>query len=232
MREKRPDSCRWDGRAFTLIELLVVISVIAVLVGLLLPALSSARDVARSSVCLSNLRQAFLAIRLYADEHDGIGPAIGQPYGSRPNWGLEVQARVGRSGSTSSELYDVESVLVCPATEAQREVPMTRTYAMNATGHAGVSGDVGDYDEAGSYLHLDRIVAASRTPLLLDSSEAAGVTPSGRTTSVIDFRNPEHVPQRVGLVHAGGEGFNRLMVDGSAGSGRLPVPDHWLEPLP
>ncbi len=62
------------NRAFTLIELLVVIGIIAVLAGLLLPALARAKGTARKSACISNLRQLGLTWRLYLDDHEGRFP--------------------------------------------------------------------------------------------------------------------------------------------------------------
>jgi prepilin-type N-terminal cleavage/methylation domain-containing protein len=61
-------------RAFTLIELLVVISIIALLVAILLPALRKARAAALQVKCMSNLRQNGVAFRAYADEFRGMLP--------------------------------------------------------------------------------------------------------------------------------------------------------------
>ena len=58
--------------AFTLIELLVVISIIALLIGILLPVLGSARDASRSAVCLVNQRSIAQAGLMYANDNDGI----------------------------------------------------------------------------------------------------------------------------------------------------------------
>ena len=61
--------------AFTLIELLVVMAVLAILAALLLPAFGRAKEQARITQCLSNLRQIGLAIKMYADEHGSTFPS-------------------------------------------------------------------------------------------------------------------------------------------------------------
>src|SRR5688500_20156930 len=81
---------QWSGpmrrRAFTLVELLVVIGIIAVLIGILLPTLTRARESARNAQCLSNLRQLGLGCMMYMKQHNGVPPPVRLiPRGASPS---------------------------------------------------------------------------------------------------------------------------------------------------
>jgi prepilin-type N-terminal cleavage/methylation domain-containing protein len=89
-------------RAFTIVELLVVISIIALLLSLLLPSLSKAREIAERARCLANLRQAGVALQTYANENRDF-PANPDPDMwnlslAEPTWDL---GRGGCSGLTT-----------------------------------------------------------------------------------------------------------------------------------
>ncbi|MEM6749308.1 MAG: prepilin-type N-terminal cleavage/methylation domain-containing protein [Planctomycetota bacterium] len=111
-------------RAFTLIELLVVIAIIALLIGILLPVLASARTSAVETQCRANLRSTHQLLYAFANDRDGDLP-LGYR-GGRAQWNTMVYSRWGQIHVLFGHLYtagllDTPEVIYCPAETAPEQ---------------------------------------------------------------------------------------------------------------
>ncbi len=107
-----------NARAFTLIELLVVIAIIGILAAMLLPALGKARERGRAALCVSNMRQVFLALRLYMDDQNGYLPEAsnGDSGTSAVEWTKTLGPYLGHSTNVtaSGATASASAAFVCP----------------------------------------------------------------------------------------------------------------------